>query len=165
MTVAATTQDLDSLTLTFTCEFDATAEQVWRMWADPRLLERWWGPPGFPASVTEHDLAVGGLVRYAMTGPDGESYPGAFRFTTVQAPTLLVFEDHFTDADGRPDPAMPVSTTRVEITHAGVGTTRMVLTSTVPTREALEQQIQMGAVEGMAQALGQIDDLLRVPSA
>ncbi len=160
MTVTATSKDLDARTVTFTCEFDAGVEQVWRLWADPRLLERWWGPPGYPATVTEHTLVLGGLVRYYMTGPDGQQYPGGFRVTTVRAPVLLEFEDFFADPDGRPDPGMPVSTTRVEISPGPGTTTRMVLTSTAPSREAMDQLAQMGAVEGMTLALGQIDNLL-----
>jgi hypothetical protein len=27
--------------------------------ADPRQLERWWGPPTHPATFTKHDLAPG----------------------------------------------------------------------------------------------------------
>ncbi len=160
MTVTATTKDPDAGAVAFTCDFDAGVEQVWRLWADPRLLERWWGPPGYPATVTEHTLVLGGLVSYYMTGPDGQQYPGRFRVTTVRAPVLLEFEDFFADADGRPDPDMPVSTTRVEISPGPGTTTRMVLTSTAPSREAMDQLAQMGAVEGMTLALGQIDNLL-----
>lgn len=160
MTVTATTRDLDTRSMTFTCEFDASVEQVWRLWADPRLLERWWGPPGYPATVTEHHLTPGGLVRYHMTGPDGQQYPGGFRVTSLQAPTLLEFEDFFADPDGHADPDMPVSTTRVEISPGPDTTVRMILTSTAPSPEAMEQLAEMGAFEGMGLALGQIDELL-----
>ena len=47
--------------------------RVWALWADPRKLERWWGPPTFPATVLEHDLRPGGKVSYYMTSPEGES--------------------------------------------------------------------------------------------
>ena len=45
--------------------------RVWQLWADPRLLERWWGPPGFPATFEHHDLTPGGTITYFMSGPDG----------------------------------------------------------------------------------------------
>lgn len=160
MTVTNVTKNLDALTVTFACEFAATVEQVWRMWADPLLLERWWGPPSYPATVTDHDITPGGLVRYDMTGPDGHTYPGGFRFSTVKPFSLLEFEDYFEGEDGKPDPDMPVSATRVEITPRSDTTTQMVLISRTPSREAMDQLVEMGAVEGMSGALGQIDDLL-----
>ncbi len=43
-------------TMTLEAEFDASPERVWQLWADPRQLERWWGPPTYPATVTTHDL-------------------------------------------------------------------------------------------------------------
>ena len=44
MTVTAVRKDLDALTLILTAEFEASPERVWDLWADPRQLERWWGP-------------------------------------------------------------------------------------------------------------------------
>ena len=160
MPVTGSTQDLDALTVTFACNFDATVGQVWRMWAERGLLERWWGPPEYPATVVTHDLTPGGQVHYYMTGPDGEKYPGAFRVTTIEEPARLEFEDYFADPDGQVDPNLPVSTTRVELAPGPDDTTLMTLTSTAPSGEAMEQLIQMGAFEGMALALGQIDELL-----
>ena len=160
MTLIGSTEDLNARTATFTCQFDATAEQVWRMWAERGLLERWWGPPEYPATVVAHDLTPGGQVHYYMTAPDGEKYPGAFRVTTIEEPARLEFEDYFADPDGQVDPNLPVSTTRVELAPGPDDTTLMTLTSTAPSGEAMEQLIQMGAFEGMALALGQIDELL-----
>ena len=48
-----------ALTMTITAEFDAPIERVWQLWADPRQLERWWGPPTYPATVVDHDLSPG----------------------------------------------------------------------------------------------------------
>ena len=72
MTVTSVHKDPEALTMTITAEFDAPVEQVWQMWADPRQLERWWGPPTYPATVVDHDLTPGGRVTYFMTGPEGD---------------------------------------------------------------------------------------------
>ena len=56
MTVTSLDKDLDNLRLTLVADFDAPIERVWQLWADPRQLERWWGPPGYPATVKQHDL-------------------------------------------------------------------------------------------------------------
>lgn len=160
MTVTSVVPDRKALSLTLTAEYPATVEQVWQLWADPRLLERWWGPSGFPASVSRHELEPDGVVAYAMTGPDGASYPGWWRITEVDAPTSLGFVDGFGDVGSEPSPDQPQTATRVEISDAGGGTTRMVVRSSFPSAEAMEQLISMGAVDGMTEAMGQTDALL-----
>ena len=57
MTVTAVRKDPAALTMTLTAEFDASPERVWELWADPRQLERWWGPPTYPATFTAHNRA------------------------------------------------------------------------------------------------------------
>ena len=69
MTVVSVDLDPDALTLTIVAEFAEPAERVWQIWSDPRMLEQWWGPPGFPATMVRHDLTPGGRVTYFMTGP------------------------------------------------------------------------------------------------
>ena len=59
MTVISTIKDPENLTLTLVAEFDATPEQVWTVWENPRKLERWWGPPTWPATFTRHDSSSG----------------------------------------------------------------------------------------------------------
>ena len=72
MPVIESKKDAEALTLTLVAEFDASVERVWQLWEDPRQLERWWGPPGYPATFTTHDLRAGGRVEYHMTTPQGE---------------------------------------------------------------------------------------------
>jgi uncharacterized protein YndB with AHSA1/START domain len=69
MTVTSVRKDADALTMTVTAEFDASPARVWELWADPRQLERWWGPPTYPATFTAHDLAPGGRSPYDRTQP------------------------------------------------------------------------------------------------
>ena len=159
MTVVDTSKDTDSLTLTIVAEFDAPPERVWRVWSDPRQLERWWGPPTWPATFTEHDLTEGGRAAYYMTGPDGDRAHGWWRVRAVDAPHSLEFEDGFADASGAPDTSMPTTVARVELAPAGAGT-RMTIASRFPSAEAMEQLAEMGMVEGMTAALGQVPAIL-----
>ena len=57
MPVTDVRQDLDNLTLTITADFAAPVERIWQVYADPRQLEKVWGPPTYPATVVDHDLA------------------------------------------------------------------------------------------------------------
>jgi uncharacterized protein YndB with AHSA1/START domain len=159
MTITSVDQDFDRLTLTLVADFEATLERVWQLWADPRRLERWWGPPSHPATVEEHDLTPGGTVTYYMTGPDGERYRGWWRVTAVNPPKSLEFVDGFADADGTPSTELPTTTTQMQLTVHGSGT-RMELRSAFDSREHMEKLASMGMVEGLQQAIGQIDALL-----
>ena len=83
MTVTAVRKDPKALTLTIAAEFDALPERVWQLWADPRQLERWWGPPTYPATFTSHDLVPGSRVEYHMTGPEGDQPHGYWDIVEV----------------------------------------------------------------------------------
>ncbi|MCG8964782.1 MULTISPECIES: SRPBCC family protein [Streptomyces] len=159
MTITSLDKDVEHLTLTLVADFTAPVERVWRLWADPRQLERWWGPPSYPATVEEHDLTPGGDVTYFMTGPDGDKYRGWWRITSVDAPTSLEFTDGFADQDGAPNTAMPTMAVRVRLSEHGGGT-RMEMRSVFDSAEQMEQLADMGMVEGLRQAVGQMDGLL-----
>jgi uncharacterized protein YndB with AHSA1/START domain len=146
--------------MTVTAEFAATPERVWQLWADPRQLERWWGPPTYPATVTAHDLRAGGRVEYHMTGPDGDQPKGYWHVVETDPPHRLVFRDGFRNDDGTPDTEMPMTTDLVTIENVGGGTTRMSIEATFLSTGALEQMLAMGMEEGIRQAVGQIDAVL-----
>lgn len=164
MTVTSIAKDPAALTMTITSEFDAPIDRVWSLWEDPRQLERWWGPPTYPATVVDHDLSTGGSVTYYMTGPDGDQPRGWWRILAVDAPRRLEFEDGFADDTGEPNPEMPTVTMRVTLDEHTDGHTRMVIETTFASTDAMERLVAMGMEEGMSLALGQIDDLLRTPA-
>ena len=80
MTVLTSVTDPQALTLTVTARFTAPPERVWSVFSDPRRLERWWGPPTWPATFVDHDFVPGGRANYYMTGPDGEKAHGWWQF-------------------------------------------------------------------------------------
>ncbi|MBD2818866.1 SRPBCC domain-containing protein [Streptomyces parvulus] len=159
MSVTSLNKDLENLTLTLVADFSAPVERVWQLWADPRQLERWWGPPSYPATVEQHDLTPGGDVMYFMTGPEGDKYRGWWRVATVDAPTSLEFTDGFADQDGVPNADMPTTATRVTLTERDGGT-RMEMLSVFDTRDQMEQLMKMGMEDGLREAAGQMDGLL-----
>ena len=160
MTVTDVRKDPETLTMTLDAQFDASPERVWQLWADPRQLERWWGPPTYPATVTAHDLRSGGRVEYHMTGPEGDQSRGYWEVVEADAPRRLVFRDGFADADGRPNSDMPLNEVRVMITKVSEERTRMSIESKFPDTAAMEQVLAMGMEEGLREAVGQIDEIL-----
>lgn len=160
MSVTDVQKDLEAKKMTITCVFEAPIDRVWQLWADPRRLERWWGPPTYPATFVEHELVPGGRVSYYMTGPEGDRSHGWWRVLKVDAPSGLVFEDGFADDQGRPNEAMPTTSSVVTLSRLSSGRTRMLIETTFPSKEAMEKILEMGIEEGITSALGQIDELL-----
>jgi uncharacterized protein YndB with AHSA1/START domain len=158
VSITSVDTDYENLTITLIADFDAPIEQVWDLWSDPRKLERWWGPPTHPASFETHDLTPGGEATYVMTGPEGDTR-GAWRVTAVDPPTSLQFTDAFADTDGAPITDMPLTTVSVRLTERD-GRTRMKMQLAFESREDLEKLVKMGTVEGLREAVGQIDAIL-----
>jgi uncharacterized protein YndB with AHSA1/START domain len=164
MTVTEIRKDPEALTMTVSAEFDHPVERVWQLWSDPRKLERWWGPPEYPATFEQHALEPGATVTYFMTGPEGDRYHGWWTVVAVDAPRRLEVRDGFADDQGRPSEEMPVTVMVVELAERGDGTS-VLITSTFPSTEAMEQLVAMGMDEGLEAAMGQMDGLLAEAAA
>jgi uncharacterized protein YndB with AHSA1/START domain len=159
VTVISSHKDVNNLTFTVTAEFTAGVNQVWQVWENPRLLERWWGPPTWPATFDKLEFRTGGDARYYMTGPAGEKARGWWKIINVSAPRRLEFDDGFAGDDG--EPLDPTDTTRCVVTlEEDAGGTRMTSVTTFKSTDQLEQLTEMGMEEGMTGAMGQIDAIL-----
>jgi uncharacterized protein YndB with AHSA1/START domain len=160
MTVLHVDKNAEAKTMVITAEFKTSIANVWQLWADPRLLERWWGPPEFLATFNHHDLKPGGTITYLVSDPDGgDTFDGTWNVIEVDAPTRLVVEDAIVDDDGTPSDGNSMTRIEVDIEAAG-DRTRMILTTHFDSLEGMEQAIAMGAVEGMKACISQIDALL-----
>jgi uncharacterized protein YndB with AHSA1/START domain len=159
MSIVSVERDFDSLSLTLVANFDAPIERVWQLWADPRQLEGWWGPPSHPATVEKHDLAAGGEVAYFMTGPGGERIRGWWRVTSVDPPRALEFTDGFANQDGTPNATTPTTAVQMRLSEHGGGT-RMELRFIFASSEHMERLERRGAFEVFPQSVGQMDAVL-----
>ena len=159
MSIVSVEKDFDSLTLTLVADFDAPTERVWKLWADPRQLERWWGPPTYPSSVEQHDLTPGGEVTYSMTGPEGEKHRGLWRIKSVNAPKSLEFTDGFANPDGTRNEKTPTAEVQVRLAEHDGGT-RMHLRFVFESTRHMERLERGGAFDVFPQSVGQMDALL-----
>ena len=164
MPVVAVVRDLDTRTLTITAHFDAPVERVWQLYADPRQLERVWGPPSHPATFIEHDLRPGGRTTYYMTSPEGEKYGGWWQVTAVDEPRSFSFDDGFADEELNPMSAAPVSHNVYTFESDGAGTVAT-FRSSFDSADDLQKVLDMGVEEGATQAINQIDGFLAAHAA
>jgi len=159
MPITSVHKDPEALTLTVVADFGAPLKRLWDAYADPRQLEKFWGPPTYPATFTRHDMFPGGRSDYAMIGPDGDVARGYWEFLDVKAPHSFEVRDGFCHPDGTPNTDMPSMRMNFafEATTSG---SRLTTTTFFNNVDELEQLTKMGMEEGMRQAMGQIDGVL-----
>jgi uncharacterized protein YndB with AHSA1/START domain len=77
---------------------DASKETVWKVWTDPKLVSKWWGPNGVTIPECEIDPRVGGKIYIVMLageamGPyKGTRWPMKGVFTTVTPFSRLTYK-------------------------------------------------------------------------
>ena len=159
MPIKSVASDPQSLTLTVVGEYPVPVERLWEAYADPRQLERFWGPESWPATFTRHDMSVGGRSEYRMTGPDGSTSRGWWRFLAVEPGRRFEVEDGFAREDGSPNEEMPSMRMTFSFEPTSDGS-RFTSVAHFPSLEAMERLVEMGMIEGMKSALSQLDGLL-----
>lgn len=159
MPIQSITTDPEALTLTAIGEYPVPVERLWEVWTDPRQLERFWGPPQWPATFTKLDLQVGGYANYYMTGPNGEQSHGYWRFELIEKHKRMMVHDGFANPDGTPNPDMPSMRMAFAFEATKTGS-RFVSITTFPDIESMEKLVAMGMLEGSRAAMGQIDQVL-----
>jgi uncharacterized protein YndB with AHSA1/START domain len=155
MPLTSVVKDVATLTLTVIAEYPVSQQRLWDAFAEPRQLERFWGPPDYPATFNRHDLKVGGRAEYVMTGPNGESMSGSWEFTAVNPISSFDVIDGDGDLNGPSSITFPF-----EATPTG---SRMTAVTHFPNIEAAEKVMQ-GMEDGLRAALPQLDAVLAEPS-
>lgn len=159
MPVTSVTKDPEALTMTVICDFPVPVERLWEAYADSRQLERFWGPPGWPATFTHHDMTPGGRADYHLTGPDGERFHGYWEFVSVDAPRSFEVRDGFAHPDGSPNTDLPAMRLVIQF-EATAGGSRSTSVTHFASTEQLEEVLAMGAEEGAVLSMGQLDQVL-----
>lgn len=159
MPITSVDTDHENLTMKIVADFAASKQRLWDAYADPRLIEQFWGPETYPATFFRHDMFPGGQSRYAMTGPDGDVSAGYWEFLAVDAPNSFEVLDGFSREDGEPNRDMPSMRMSFSFDETPGGS-RLTSVAHFTSLEELEQLVEMGMVEGTTSAMSQIDAVL-----
>jgi uncharacterized protein YndB with AHSA1/START domain len=137
--------------LVITRTFSAPAHIVFEAWTKPELLKLWWAPKSMGMSLVtcDIDLRAGGSYRFEFG--QGTSVSMAFfgKYLEVTPPSRLAWTNEESDGGS-------VTTLTFEEKD---GKTLLVMHELYPTKEALDATMA-GMGEGMAETLGQLDELL-----
>ena len=154
MPLTSVAKDSATLTLTVVGDYPVPQKRLWDAFADPRQLERFWGPPTWPATFTRHDMKVGGRAEYFLTGPKGEKWSGSWKFTAVNPISSFEAQD---GEDNAEDENMPSSMKfTFETTPTG---SRLTSVTWFESIEAMEQTVP-AMEEGLRAAMPQLDAVL-----
>lgn len=163
MPITSVTKDPERLEMTVVADFTAPLQRLWDAYTDPRQLEKFWGPPTYPSKFVRHDVFPGGFSHYAMTGPEGDSHAGYWAWVAVTPPAdghaSFEVRDGFANPDYTPVTEMPSMRMVFAFSSTETGS-RLTTTSYFDSAEQLQQVLDMGAEEGMREAMAQIDDVL-----
>ena len=143
-------------------EFDAPRDLVWKVWTEPKHIEKWWGPRGFDTKVESMDLKVGGRAVYVMTGPDGTEYPVSGKILELDPPKKIVSTDEFGDGfqDAHPGEDLPQGMISTAVFDDLGDRCRLTLTVSHPTIEDRKKHEAMGVVAGWNSSFDCMDDYL-----
>jgi uncharacterized protein YndB with AHSA1/START domain len=81
--------------------FNATPDQIWRLWADAESIRKWWGPKNFTAPVARSDLRPGGRYFLSMRSPTGTISSNTGVYIEVERGKQIVQSLSFADAAGQ----------------------------------------------------------------
>lgn len=159
MPITSVSKDPVALTITVVADFPVSVQRLWDAYADPRELERFWGPPTYPARFTRHDMYPGGRSEYAMIGPDGDGTTAYWEFLAVVPLESFEVRDGFANPDGTANTEMPTMRVTFVFTQTDTGS-RVTTTTWFTSIEDLDQLLAMGMEQGMREAMGQMDAVL-----
>lgn len=135
-------------------EFNFPRELVFDAFTDPAKIGQWWGPNGFTTTIHSMDFKEGGRWEYTMHGPDGIDYPNWVLYQEIVKPEKILY-----DHGGEMGEPAHFKTT---ILFKDLGDkTRVTLNMVFPTKEARDNTIEFGAIEGGNQTLSRLESFLK----
>ncbi len=159
MPITSITKDPEALTMTVVADFPVDVQRLWDAYADPRQLERFWGPPTYPATFSRHDMHAPGRSEYSMTGPEGDVHRGYWEYLAVDPGRSFEVRDGFANEDGSNNDDSPSMRVTFTFTATESGSRVSTITSFNSLAD-LEQLTEMGMEEGTRLAMGQMDEVL-----
>ena len=120
--------------------FDASVQEVWRLWTEPEYIMQWWGPDKFTCPLANIGFREGGTSLVAMKAlPElgGQLFYNTWTYTKIIPHQRIEFIMNLSDAGGiRQEPTavgMPAdfpTDVRTVVTFESIGENRTKMTVT-----------------------------------
>lgn len=154
------TKNLEKRELIVERDLSAPRQLVWDGWTKPEHVAQWWGPKGWTTTIYTMDVRPGGVWHYCMRPDDGDGQEswGRAVYEQVDKPSLLVYDDAFSDEAGNDVAGSEMRTTVDFDDHDGG--TRLVIRTIFATSEELESAEAKGMVEGFIETFDRLEEYL-----
>jgi uncharacterized protein YndB with AHSA1/START domain len=119
---------------------DAPRDKVYRAFADPAKLARWFAPGPLTATVNTYDLRAGGTFEVDMADPEGAIHKATGTFHTVEPGRKVVMDWRWADD---PDAPKEPGIVTVTLEDAPGGKTKVTLVhERLPNKQAVDSHTQ-----------------------
>jgi uncharacterized protein YndB with AHSA1/START domain len=137
---------------------DAPADNIFRCYTDPRLLQQWFAPKPWTNISVDIDPRPGGRFNFVMASPEGQDYPNSGIYLDIVPNRKIVTTDAVT-----PDfkPAGPFMVAEVTFEDLGDGKTRYRAVARHWSEETKQQHAEMGFEPGWTQTARQMEELAK----
>lgn len=149
------TVDRERLLFTMTRVFDAPRELVWKVYVDPAHIPDWWGPGYLTTTVEKMDVHPGGSWRYIQQDADGNVYPFAGVYKTVQPPEILAYTFEYEGMPGN------VTTETLTFESLPDGRTKITASSSYASLTNLNAMLETGMEGGAIETWDRLAGILK----
>ena len=151
--------DRPALAFSMSRLFNAPRELVWKVYTDPELVSKWWGPRYLTTVVDKMEVKVGGVWRFIQKDAKGNEYAFNGVFKEIAPPERLVYTFEFEPMAGH------ISTDTLIFEELPGGKTKITATTTFDTLEDLEGMLQSGMEDGAVESWDRLEELLETVKA
>jgi uncharacterized protein YndB with AHSA1/START domain len=84
--------------------FNASIEEVWKVWTEPELVKQWWGPDKFTCPLAEIDFREGGTSLVCMRAPKefgGQDMFSIWTYKNIVLHERIEFIQNLADKNGK----------------------------------------------------------------
>lgn len=134
--------------------FDAPRELVWKVYTDPEMIPKWWGPRYLTTRVDKMDLRVGGVWRFVQKDAEGNIHAFNGVYKDITPPKRLAYTFEYEPMAGH------ISTEVITLENLPDGKTRMKAWTTFDSIEDLEGMLQSGMEAGAVETWDRLEELL-----
>lgn len=133
--------------------FNAPVEMVWKVWTDPELVKRWWGPKHFTAPIAKIDFRVGGKSLVSMRAPQefgGQEHFSIWEYVEIIQHISIEFIQRISNENGEAIP--PASVGLPEDFPLAVNTiVSFKIIDSNKTEMRITEQAEFGSISNFAQ--------------
>lgn len=139
--------------VTYTREFNAPRELVFRAFTEPDLIAQWWGPRRYTTVIDKLEMRPGGMWRFVQRDQDGNEYGFHGVCHDVIAPERIVQTFEFEGVPGH------VILETLTLEDFG-GKTRVRGQSVYQSLEDRDGMVAAGMESGLTEGLDRLEELL-----